>query len=127
MLLLVASNRLCYTGPPKMNERLRADSLIDCMAERSARGIRSQGSPHSPSLDGRLPTPYGATAKGGDRFAIDLEFEFLSRIIASMQLMSGCRHKRRLPQMCLNHNAHPPMTEMDRVVEAGEIGPRHLF
>jgi hypothetical protein len=30
-------------------------------------------------------------ASGGDRFAIVLEFEFLSRIIASMQSMSSCR------------------------------------
>jgi hypothetical protein len=32
-----------------------------------------------------------ATAGGGDRLAIDLEFEFLSRIIASMQSMTRCR------------------------------------
>jgi hypothetical protein len=34
-------------------------------------------------------------AFGGDRFAIVLEFEFLSRIIASMQSMSFCRHDWR--------------------------------
>jgi hypothetical protein len=34
-------------------------------------------------------------AFGGERFALVLEFEFLSRIIASMQSMTGCRHKRR--------------------------------
>jgi hypothetical protein len=52
------------------------------MAERSARGIRSQGCAKR-------------TAFGGDRFAIVLEFEFLSRIIAFMQSMSYRRHKRR--------------------------------
>jgi hypothetical protein len=35
-------------------------------------------------------------ASGGDRFAIVLDFEFLSRIIASMQSMTYCRHKWRL-------------------------------
>jgi hypothetical protein len=36
------------------------------------------------------------TAMGGDRFAIILEFEFLSRIMASMQSMNCCRHEWRL-------------------------------
>jgi hypothetical protein len=31
-------------------------------------------------------------ASGGDHFVIVLEFEFLSRIIASMQSMTRCRH-----------------------------------
>jgi hypothetical protein len=44
---------------------------------------------------------FQATAEGGERFALVLEFEFLSRIIASMQSMSGCRHKRRLSRMAL--------------------------
>ena len=35
---------------------------------------------------------FQATAEGGDRVAIVLEFEFLSRIIASTQSMTGCRH-----------------------------------
>jgi hypothetical protein len=38
-------------------------------------------------------------ASGGERFALVLEFEFLSRIIASMQSMSRCRHERRVAQM----------------------------
>jgi hypothetical protein len=45
---------------------------------------------------------FQATAEGGDRFAIVLEFEFLSRIIAYMQSMRRCRHDRRLSHMCLN-------------------------
>jgi hypothetical protein len=36
-----------------------------------------------------------ATAEGGDRIAVVLEFESFSRIIASMQSMRRCRHKRR--------------------------------
>src|SRR5471032_2479807 len=35
-----------------------------------------------------------ATAGGGDRFAIVLGFEFLSRTIASTQSMKTCRHRR---------------------------------
>jgi hypothetical protein len=38
---------------------------------------------------------FQATASGGERFALVLEFEFLSRIIASMQSMRRCRHARR--------------------------------
>jgi hypothetical protein len=54
-------------------------------------------------------------ASGGDRhraskdarlnrraMAIILEFEFLSRIIASMQSMKSCRHERRRPHMRSN-------------------------
>jgi hypothetical protein len=41
------------------------------------------------------------TAFGGDRFAIVLEFEFLSRIIAFMLSMSCYRHKRRSFQIRL--------------------------
>jgi hypothetical protein len=36
-----------------------------------------------------------ATAEGGDHFVVVLEFEFLSRIIASMQSMTYCRCARR--------------------------------
>jgi hypothetical protein len=43
-----------------------------------ARGIRSQGCAKR-------------TAFGGDHFVVVLEFEFLSRIIASMQSMTYCR------------------------------------
>jgi hypothetical protein len=35
---------------------------------------------------------FQATASSGDRFAIILEFEFLSRIIASMQSMTCCAY-----------------------------------
>jgi len=34
---------------------------------------------------------FQATAEGGDHFVVVLEFEFLSRIIASMQSMTYCR------------------------------------
>jgi hypothetical protein len=42
------------------------------------------------------------TASGGDRFAIVLEFEFLSRIIASMQSMNWYRHRRGQFRMSLS-------------------------
>jgi hypothetical protein len=54
---------------------------------------------------------FQATAEGGERFALVLEFEFLSRIIASMQSMSSCRHSRRplrvssKPYVHANHSA----------------------
>jgi hypothetical protein len=38
-------------------------------------------------------------ASGGERFALVLEFEFLSRIIASMQSMRHCRQDWRAPAM----------------------------
>jgi hypothetical protein len=37
---------------------------------------------------------FQATAEGGERFALVLEFELLSRIIASMRSMSFCRRSR---------------------------------
>jgi hypothetical protein len=54
---------------------MEADSFIVGLAERSARGIRSQGCAKR-------------TASGGDRFAVVLEFESLSRIIASKQTLN---------------------------------------
>jgi hypothetical protein len=88
--------RFCSAeGPPWVE----ADSLIICMAERRVRGIRSQGCAKR-------------TAYGGDRFAIVLEFEFLSRIIASMQSMSGCRHKRRVNMF--ESERHDPEVEKAR-------------
>jgi hypothetical protein len=61
-----------------MRGTMSADSLIVCMVEFEVKD------------DGEA-----VAAFGGDRFAIVLEFEFLSRIIASMQSMSFCRHDWR--------------------------------
>jgi len=41
---------------------------------------------------------------GGDRFAVVLEFEFLSRIIAFMQSMTWCRCERSLPHAFLSQH-----------------------
>jgi len=35
-----------------------------------------------------------ATAEGGESFALVIEFEYLSRTIASMQSMNSCRQRR---------------------------------
>jgi len=58
---------------PVSDGRAEADSLIVCLAERGARGIRSQGRPVGPSPQAMLRI---------------LEFEFLSRIIACKQAMN---------------------------------------
>ena len=63
--------------------KVRADSLILCTAERA----RERNS--------KSRIAFRATAEGGERFALVLEFEFLSRIIASMQSMTGCRQLAR--------------------------------
>ena len=41
--------------------------------------------------DSKSRIAFQATAEGGDRFAVVLEFEFLSRIIATMQSMTAWR------------------------------------
>jgi hypothetical protein len=79
--------------------------LIVCMAER----VRDSNS--------KSRIVFQATAEGGERFALVLEFELLSRIIASMQSMSACRHKRRrLSRMCFETDNFP--TGMDLWAEA---------
>jgi hypothetical protein len=53
-------------------------------------------------------------AFGGDRFAIILEFEFLSRIIASMQSMKWRRRWRRmLGYISARTSAPPPRSDSD--------------
>jgi hypothetical protein len=78
-----------------------ADFLIVCMAERvresnsKSRTIAKRSPPPAVVPIGRRKTPVLQTG-----FGTILEFEFLSRIIASMQSMSGCRHNWRLFLIC---------------------------
>jgi hypothetical protein len=58
--------------------------------------MRQRGAAARSADAGRKPRALRQlVSNGGDRFAIVLEFEFLSRKIASMQSMSRCRQKWR--------------------------------
>jgi hypothetical protein len=78
-----------------------------CLAVRRARGIRSQGRAKR-------------AASSGDRVAVILEFEFLSRIIASKPSMACWRWPQRQSHICLNQDrtgrplAPPPAALGDR-------------
>jgi hypothetical protein len=74
-------------APPGPNNRSHIPSLF---ARRS--GAREEFEVKDKSV--------AFAASGGERFALVLEFEFLSRIIASMQSMRRCRQAWRLLAMC---------------------------
>ena len=69
---------------PAASRGVSENRVIVCLAERSARGISSQGCA-------------ARTASGGDPCGFVLEFKFPSRIIASKQSMTDRRRARRAP------------------------------